>query len=163
MPPKKALNTEDATTTIAMTEGETKFIKAVFDNMTARPDADWEKVAADLRLKDAKCAKERFRQMSVKHGWRETGGSSSGSGSGSAVTTPRKKTTLPKATSASKVTKQRTPRKPKKSTPKAASSTDEDVDEDEDMFDLSKEEKPAKNKEEQAAEGTQEDAQEDTF
>src|SRR6516164_5481357 len=63
-----------------MTEGEMKFIKAMFDNMTQRPDANWDKVAADLGLKDSKCAKERFRQMSVKHGWRD----------GLGVATPRK-------------------------------------------------------------------------
>ncbi|KID98632.1 hypothetical protein MAJ_05288, partial [Metarhizium majus ARSEF 297] len=54
-----------------LTDGELRFIKAVFDNMTQKPDADWDKVATDLGLKDAKCAKERFRQMSVRHGWRE--------------------------------------------------------------------------------------------
>lgn len=38
--------------------------------MTLKPGADWCKVAGDVGLKDAKCAKERFRQMSVRHGWR---------------------------------------------------------------------------------------------
>lgn len=57
-----------------LNDGELRFIKAVFDNMTQKPDADWDKVANDLGLKDAKCAKERFRQMSVRHGWRTTQG-----------------------------------------------------------------------------------------
>ncbi|KAL2759686.1 hypothetical protein ACRALDRAFT_1067572 [Sodiomyces alcalophilus JCM 7366] len=52
-----------------LTEKENEFIKAMFDNMTQRPDADWDKVADDLGLANAKCAKERFRQMSKKHGW----------------------------------------------------------------------------------------------
>ncbi|QUC23884.1 uncharacterized protein UV8b_08125 [Ustilaginoidea virens] len=49
-----------------LTDNEMRFIKAVFDNMTQRPDANWESVAADLGLKDAKCAKERFRQIVKK-------------------------------------------------------------------------------------------------
>ncbi|ROT43544.1 hypothetical protein SODALDRAFT_319971 [Sodiomyces alkalinus F11] len=52
-----------------LTEKENEFIKAMFDNRTQRPDADWDKVADDLGLANAKCAKERFRQMSKKHGW----------------------------------------------------------------------------------------------
>lgn len=52
-----------------LTEKENEFIKAMFDNMTQRPDADWDKVADDLGLSNAKCAKERFRQMSKEHGW----------------------------------------------------------------------------------------------
>lgn len=69
--------------------------------MTQKPDADWDAVATTLSLKDAKCAKERWRQMSVRHGWREGGGASprkggtSGAGRDSKVTkkprTPRKK------------------------------------------------------------------------
>ncbi|KAG6004118.1 hypothetical protein E4U21_001389 [Claviceps maximensis] len=57
-----------------LNDTETRFIKAVFDNMTQKPDANWDSVAADLGLKDAKCAKERFRQMSVRHGWRDQAG-----------------------------------------------------------------------------------------
>ncbi|KAF7559725.1 hypothetical protein G7046_g4433 [Stylonectria norvegica] len=79
MPPKKA-SPVDPEAPIGLTEGELRFIKAVFDNMTQKPDADWDLVAAALGLKDAKCAKERFRQMSVRHGWRDS----------SATATPRK-------------------------------------------------------------------------
>ncbi|KAL6860289.1 hypothetical protein ACO1O0_004316 [Amphichorda felina] len=60
-----------------LTESELRFIKAVFDNMTQRPDADWSAVANSLTLKDAKCAKERWRQMSVRHGWRDGGSTAS--------------------------------------------------------------------------------------
>lgn len=96
MPPKKTAESSAN----GLTDGELRFIKAIFDNMTQKPDADWNKVAGDIGLKDAKCAKERFRQMSVRHGWREQG---------SAASTPRK----PKAVGPidSKITKKRTPKK----------------------------------------------------
>ncbi|KAG5977863.1 hypothetical protein E4U55_006475 [Claviceps digitariae] len=84
-----------------LTDTEMRFIKAVFDNMTQKPDANWDNVATDLGLKDAKCAKERFRQMSVRHGWRDQangngsprkGGATGGSVSKRAPRTPTKKT-----------------------------------------------------------------------
>ncbi|GJN74368.1 hypothetical protein PCL_09267 [Purpureocillium lilacinum] len=72
MPPKKiAVNAEGGDAPNGLTENELRFIKALFDNMTQKPDANWDQVAGDLGLKDAKCAKERFRQMSVRHGWRD--------------------------------------------------------------------------------------------
>ncbi|KAG6029052.1 hypothetical protein E4U41_000503 [Claviceps citrina] len=72
-----------------LTETETRFIKAVFDNMTQKPDANWDSVAADLGLKDAKCAKDRFRQISVRHGWRDQpGGNGSASPRKGGVTRP---------------------------------------------------------------------------
>lgn len=74
MPPKKA-GGSDPDAPMALTDGDLRLIKAVFDNMTQKPDADWDCVAAALGLKDAKCAKERFRQMSVRHGWRDQGSS----------------------------------------------------------------------------------------
>lgn len=74
MAPKKGSDSEGPQ---GLSSNELRFIKAVFDNMTQKPDANWDKVAADLKLKDAKCAKERFRQMSVRHGWREQQASSS--------------------------------------------------------------------------------------
>ena len=130
MPPKKAVGEDGASASSGgptMTEGEMKFIKVMFDNMIQRPDADWDKVATDLGLKDSKCAKERFRQMSVKHGWREGPAN---------ATTPRK----PKAAAApkGKVTKPKTPRKTpaKKSKAKAVDTSDED----EEMVDLKDEE-----------------------
>lgn len=66
MPSKKPT---EAASPLGLSNGELRFIKVMFDNMTQKPDADWEKVAMDLGLKDAKCAKERYRQMSVRHGW----------------------------------------------------------------------------------------------
>lgn len=79
MPPKQAT---DGDTPAALNASELRFIKAVFDNMTQKPDADWDQVASDLSLKDAKCAKERFRQMSVRHGWRGDSASSPRKGGG---------------------------------------------------------------------------------
>lgn len=72
--PRKAKTTPttgDGESPQGLTDNELRFIKAVFDNMTQKPDANWDSVATDLGLKDAKCAKERFRQMSVRHGWRD--------------------------------------------------------------------------------------------
>ncbi|RSL55988.1 hypothetical protein CEP54_009092 [Fusarium duplospermum] len=110
MPPKKT-NTEEGAPT-GLTDGELRFIKAIFDNMTQKPDADWDAVATTLGLKDAKCAKERFRQMSVRHGWRDQ--SSAG-----ATASPRK------AAAGDKVTKKRaTPRK--KAAAKKAEKDEED-------------------------------------
>jgi len=128
MPPKKAPASEEGSASglfSNMTEGEMKFIKAMFDNMTQRPDANWEKVATDLGLKDAKCAKERFRQMSVKHGWRD---SSANGPSPKKARTPAK----PKSTH-TKVTKPRTPRK---STKKFKSEAEVGVSDDDDSMQL---------------------------
>ncbi|KAF5026203.1 hypothetical protein F66182_1708 [Fusarium sp. NRRL 66182] len=112
MPPKKSVTTEDGIP-LGLTDGELRFIKAIFDNMTQKPDADWDEVAKTLSLKDAKCAKERFRQMSVRHGWRGENASSTAS--------PRKSGSA--AASGDKVTKKpRTPRK------KAVKKTEEDDD-----------------------------------
>lgn len=108
-----------------LTPAENKFIKTMFDNMTTRPDADWNKVASDLGLKDAKCAKERFRQISNRHGW----GSSAGSG-----TSPAKK-----GTAGGKVTK--APAGPRK--PRAAKKKKESTDDDDDEMDV----KPVKDEE----------------
>lgn len=104
MPPKKAASANDNESPIGLTDGELRFIKAVFDNMVQRPDADWVKVAADLGLKDAKCAKERFRQMSVRHGWRDQPSAASSPRKRNAVTgpsdegpaTPAKRTRTPR-------------------------------------------------------------------
>ncbi|KAF4999745.1 hypothetical protein FDECE_11400 [Fusarium decemcellulare] len=96
MPPKKTTTEEGGPS--GLTDGELRFIKAIFDNMTQKPDADWDAVATTLGLKDAKCAKERFRQMSVRHGWRDqnaTAGASPRKAAGDKVTkkprNPRKK------------------------------------------------------------------------
>lgn len=109
MPAKK---TTDGAAPTGLSENELRFIKAVFDNMTQKPDANWNQVAGDLGLKDAKCAKERFRQMSVRHGWREQGGAS-----------PRK-TKADGAAADSKVTKK--PRTPRKKAKKEECSDDEE-------------------------------------
>lgn len=109
MPPKK--NTGDVST---LSETEMRFIKALFDNMTQKPDTDWEKVAETLSLKDGKCAKERWRQMSIRHGWR-------GDASAPAGSTPRKTT----AAAGDKVAKKpRTPRKKKETAPAAVYAAD---------------------------------------
>lgn len=127
MPPKKT-NNSDTTTVNGLSENELRFIKAVFDNMTQKPDADWDKVAGDLGLKDAKCAKERFRQMSVRHGWRPNGQASAGSSpvkgkKGNDVTGP---------SGDGKITKKPRVRTPKKAVAKKEESSDSDVKKSED-------------------------------
>ncbi|EHK48999.1 uncharacterized protein TrAtP1_000420 [Trichoderma atroviride] len=122
MPPKKATGSDTASIS-GLSETEFRFIKAIFDNMTQKPDADWDKVAGDLGLKDAKCAKERFRQMSVRHGWRPSAqaaapGSSLGKGKkGKDVTSP---------SGDGKVTKKPRGRTPKKAVVKKDESEDDD-------------------------------------
>lgn len=59
--------TEDKEVTKDFTPVELAFIKAVFRHSNARLNADWNKVAEEVSVKDAKCARERFRQISVKH------------------------------------------------------------------------------------------------
>ena len=116
MPPKKSDSSEG--TPSGLTESELRFIKAVFDNMTQKPDADWDKVADHLGLKDAKCAKERFRQMSVRHGWREQ-----------ACPSPKKgKNGATGPSGDGKVTKQRQPRTPRKKAAKKEESDDDVAD-----------------------------------
>lgn len=123
MPPKKTSpplsgDSVPSSAPQGLTEGELRFIKAVFDNMTQKPDADWDAVAAALTLKDAKCAKERFRQMSVRHGWRND-------------SSPRKKAAAAAGGAASEGKVARKPRAPRKKAVKK----DEDQDESEDKVD----------------------------
>jgi hypothetical protein len=121
MPPKKASSSEDAP--VGLTDNELRFIKAVFDNMTQKPDANWDNVANDLGLKDAKCAKERFRQMSVRHKWNETT---------AAASSPRKgKNSALAPNSDAKVTKKprtRTPKTLKKVKKEESESEEADID-----------------------------------
>ncbi|RGP66842.1 hypothetical protein FLONG3_8714 [Fusarium longipes] len=123
MAPKKSSG-EDGSP-IGLTDGELRFIKAIFDNMTQKPDADWTAVAETLSLKDAKCAKERFRQMSVRHGWRGDASAASAS--------PRKGSS---AASGDKVAKKpRTPRKPAAKKPSKKVEEEDGEDDDENVKD----------------------------
>ncbi|KAF4877338.1 hypothetical protein K4K54_001329 [Colletotrichum sp. SAR 10_86] len=101
MPPKK--NTEAEGSATALSETETRFLKAMFDHMNSRPDIDWDKVATDLGM-TAKSAKERFRVLGKRHNW-GTSAASAGGGNGS----PAKGPLAPK--NASKVAKKATPQK----------------------------------------------------
>ncbi|KAK7430572.1 hypothetical protein QQZ08_002864 [Neonectria magnoliae] len=120
MPAKKTSTTgSDGEAPLGLTDGELRFIKAIFDNMTQKPDANWDMVADGLGLKDAKCAKERFRQMSVRHGW----GGQAPTGS-----SPRKAKPGAPASTESKVTKKpRTPRKKVKKDSDSETDTKEEV------------------------------------
>lgn len=80
MPPKKTdPSTPEAK---APTETDMKFIKSMMQNMRAKPDVDWDAVAAGMTLKGARCAKERFRQISIKYGWNTKSSSPRGQGEG---------------------------------------------------------------------------------
>ncbi|KAL6891517.1 hypothetical protein HDV57DRAFT_513901 [Trichoderma longibrachiatum] len=129
MPPKKSDN-GDGPAVGGLRDNELRFIKAVFDNMTQKPDANWTQVASDLGLKDAKCAKERFRQMSVRHGWRTTGQTTPGNSPSKA-----KKGDVLSPSGDGKVAKKprvRTPRKPVVNKYVSEEEDDEDVDKCED-------------------------------
>ncbi|KAH7246047.1 hypothetical protein BKA59DRAFT_455103 [Fusarium tricinctum] len=119
MPPKKSSGDDSSPT--GLTDGELRFIKAVFDNMTQKPDADWDAVAASLSLKDAKCAKERFRQMSVRHGWRGDVASGTGTRKPAAASAASGVAKKPRAS--------RTPRTPRKKPTKKAEEDDDVKDE----------------------------------
>ncbi|KAH0494332.1 hypothetical protein TgHK011_000954 [Trichoderma gracile] len=127
MPPKKSDN-GDGPAVGNLRENELRFIKAVFDNMTQKPDANWTQVASDLGLKDAKCAKERFRQMSVRHGWRTTGQTTPGNSPSKA-----KKGDVTGPSGDGKVAKKARVRTPRKPVAKKYVSEDEDDDDDDDV------------------------------
>lgn len=66
----------------AFTAVEMAYVKAVIRYSKANlTTADWEKVAEEVNVKDAKCARERFRQISVKHSF--------GTGAGDSPQKPR--------------------------------------------------------------------------
>ena len=82
---------------------EMRFITAFFTNITAKPEVDWDQVAVDASLKDARCARDRFRQIMAKHGCQAS----------TAGASPRKAKTageVPEGSAPAKVTK-RVPRK----------------------------------------------------
>ncbi|KAL6871143.1 hypothetical protein J3F83DRAFT_714091 [Trichoderma novae-zelandiae] len=121
MPPKKSDNA-DGPAVSGLRDNELRFIKAVFDNMTQKPDANWTQVASDLGLKDAKCAKERFRQMSVRHGWRTTVQTTPGNSP-----SKMKKGDVTGPSGDGKVAKKPRVRTPRKPVAKKEASEDEDV------------------------------------
>ncbi|SPO05749.1 uncharacterized protein DNG_08436 [Cephalotrichum gorgonifer] len=94
--------TQDGESSKDFTPTELAFIKAVFRHSKARMNADWDKVAEEVKVKDAKCAKERFRQISVKHAFGSAPDSS-----------PQKASVDTIDSSPTKVTKKRAPRKKK--------------------------------------------------
>lgn len=51
MAPKKTADGADGDAPTGLTDSELRFIKAMFDNMTQKPDADWACVASDLGFK----------------------------------------------------------------------------------------------------------------
>ncbi|TKW53387.1 hypothetical protein CTA1_11550 [Colletotrichum tanaceti] len=86
MPPKKNIASEgQGSGTANFTENEVTFVKAVFDSMNSRPDVDFDKVANIMSLANAKCAKDRFRIISKKHGWSSTAGAGGASPSKGAL------------------------------------------------------------------------------
>ncbi|EHK24465.1 uncharacterized protein TRIVIDRAFT_31507 [Trichoderma virens Gv29-8] len=128
--PAKKTDSSDTPSVNGLRDNELRFIKAVFDNMTQKPDANWAQVATDLGLKDAKCAKERFRQMSVRHGWRSNTQATPGSSPGGKT----KKNDVTGPSGDGKVTKKPKARTPKKAVAKKEESEDEDIKDEDDDF-----------------------------
>ncbi|TDZ74635.1 hypothetical protein CTRI78_v000510 [Colletotrichum trifolii] len=125
MPPKQAsINAEGVP---ALTDSELKLVRAVMSCFNGIPDVDFEKVAGLAGLANARSAKDRFRQVSKKHGWGDP------DAAGSGATTPPKASGGRKALAAQKtgkVAKKRTPKKPtarKKKADRADSDDDEDI------------------------------------
>jgi hypothetical protein len=79
MPPKKQTTTNGEANggAVTLNDGDIKMINAIFTHSldNTRPNADWDKVAVTLGLANAKCSKERFRQICQKHGWFKGDGS----------------------------------------------------------------------------------------
>ncbi|KAL7621038.1 hypothetical protein AAE478_008350 [Parahypoxylon ruwenzoriense] len=100
MPPKKsdvtaASSGEDGA--IALTPGDVKMIDVVLKNSgpASKPNgANWTKIVEQLELKDAKSAKERFRQVCKKYQWFESEEASPGA----AAAPPSKKRAAPRRT-----------------------------------------------------------------
>jgi hypothetical protein len=122
MPPKKAATTTasigEASNNGApsLTQNEYSFIGAMLSHMNSKPDVDWDGVAQDCGLKDAKCTKERYRQMSVKHGWNN------------AIKKSTDGPAVPKTPTKNKVTKPRATKKRAKKDPEPAPQDDEEGD-----------------------------------
>lgn len=59
---------------MSLTESEMRFLQAVIESTSGPINADWNQVAEIMKLKDGKCARERWRQISVRKGWKTTSG-----------------------------------------------------------------------------------------
>lgn len=69
MPLKKTAADSGPEGATNLTRIEIRLIEAVMENMTQKPQTNWDKVATTMALKDARCAKERFRQIASRRGW----------------------------------------------------------------------------------------------
>ncbi|KAM7222044.1 hypothetical protein V8F06_002549 [Rhypophila decipiens] len=84
MPPKKAVAAADDNGTAGAdsgsnsspailvkgkvpSDGDTRFFMAMIGNLITKPDVNWEEVAQTMGLKDVKCTKERWRQITKKY------------------------------------------------------------------------------------------------
>ena len=73
MPPKGDSNVEVSGGGISLngksaTPKDIEFIITLVENLNVKVDANWDAIAAKLGLKDAKCTRERWRQIRVKFG-----------------------------------------------------------------------------------------------
>ncbi|KAH9239602.1 hypothetical protein K456DRAFT_1719010 [Colletotrichum gloeosporioides 23] len=112
MPPKKNADAEGSAT--ALSETETRFLKAMFDHMNS--------LATDLGM-TAKSAKERFRILGKRHNW---GTSAAGAGGGGG--SPAKGPLAPK--NSGRVAKKATPQKKGIARKKTKKDIESDGDED---------------------------------
>ena len=97
-----------------LTDGENRFLQAVLRSILGPINADWNLVAQEMKLKDGKCARERWRQIRGRHGWK------------SASSTGEKKKVVRKQATPNKAT-------PTKATPKNTPVKKEDVEDEEDV------------------------------
>lgn len=83
MPPKKAVSSEENGAASAESgahsspvlkvkdkvpsEGDHRFFIAMIENLVTKPDVNWDGVAKAMGLKDVKCTKERWRQITKKY------------------------------------------------------------------------------------------------
>lgn len=79
-----------------ITAPDAKFIRALFDNMSYKPDVNWDNVVSEYGLvKNIKQAKEKYRVMAWKYSWAQKPGKATPSKQPKTTATPPKQ---PKAT-----------------------------------------------------------------
>lgn len=63
---------------MSLTDAEARFLQAVIESTMGPINADWDNVAKIMKLKDGKCARERWRQISARRGWKTAKTSATG-------------------------------------------------------------------------------------
>jgi hypothetical protein len=103
-----------------LTDGENRFLQAVLHSTLGPINADWAQVAQEMSLKDGKCARERWRQICGRHGWK------SASATGEKKKAVRQQAAPKKATPQKAATHKKAPVTPKKTVVKKEEEEDEE-------------------------------------